>query len=72
MEPIREGRCKRSCLGRSGKRCRVEGTPADGERVILDAARGAITEFAWLDDADTGERIGINPECVVLLRGSGP
>jgi hypothetical protein len=55
-----------------GDRCRVEGTPADVERIILDAARGAIMEFAWFDDADTGERLGINPECVVALRGSEP
>jgi hypothetical protein len=36
--------------------------------VILDAARGSIMELAWFVEADTGERIGINPECVVLLR----
>jgi hypothetical protein len=51
-----------------GDRYRVEGTAADAERVILNAARGSIMELAWFDDADTGERIGINPEHVVMLR----
>jgi hypothetical protein len=51
-----------------GDRYRVEGTAQDAERVILAAARGSIMELAWFDDADTGERIGINPEHVVLLR----
>lgn len=51
-----------------GERYRVEGAAQDIERAILDAARGSIMELAWFDDADTGERIGINPEHVVLLR----
>ena len=51
-----------------GDRYRVEGTAEDVERAILNAARGSIMEFAWFDDVDTGERIGINPEHVVVLR----
>ena len=51
-----------------GARYCVEGTAREVERTILDAARGSIMEFAWFDDVDTGERIGINPEHVVLLR----
>jgi hypothetical protein len=51
-----------------GERYRVEGTAKEIERVILDAARGSIMEFAWIVEADTGERLGINPECVVMLR----
>jgi hypothetical protein len=47
---------------------RVEGDPKDVERRILDAARGSIMEIAWFVEAGTGERIGINPECVVALR----
>lgn len=53
----------------SGDRYRVEGSPKDVERLILDAARGSIMELAWMVDADTGDRIGINPEHVVMLRG---
>ena len=52
----------------TGDRYRVEGDAKDVERRILDAARGSIMELAWMADADTGERIGINPESVVALR----
>jgi len=52
----------------TGDRYRVGGDAKDVERRILDAARGSIMELAWMADADTGERIGINPECVVALR----
>lgn len=51
-----------------GDRYRVEGEVKDVERLILDAARGSIMELAWMIEADTGERIGINPESVVMLR----
>jgi hypothetical protein len=51
-----------------GDRYQVEGDAADVERVILAAARGSIMELAWLIEAETGERIGVNPESVVLLR----
>ena len=54
----------------TGERYRVEGDLRDVERIILDAARGAIMELAWMADAETGERIGINPECVVVLRAA--
>jgi hypothetical protein len=52
----------------NGVRFRVEGKAKDVERSILDAARGSIMELAWLVDAGTGERIGLNPEYVVMLR----
>jgi len=51
-----------------GERYRVEGEAKDVERLILDAARGSIMELAWLVEAASGERIGVNPECVVMLR----
>jgi hypothetical protein len=54
-----------------GERYRVEGEAKDVERLILDAARGSIMELAWLTDVQTGEPLGINPECVVMLRGVG-
>ncbi|MGO9886704.1 MAG: hypothetical protein ACLP0L_02140 [Solirubrobacteraceae bacterium] len=47
---------------------RVEGAARDVERMILDAARGSIMQFAWLVEIDTGERIAVNPEHVVMLR----
>jgi hypothetical protein len=54
-----------------GVRHRVEGEAGDVERAILDAARGSIMEFAWLVDAETGERVGINPAMVASLRAAG-
>jgi hypothetical protein len=54
-----------------GVRQSVEGGASDVERAILDAARGSIMEFAWLIDAETGERVGVNPALVVALRAVG-
>jgi hypothetical protein len=54
-----------------GERYRVDGTTEEVERTILNADRGSIMEFAWFIDVDTGERVGINPDCVVMLRGTG-
>ena len=51
-----------------GDRYRVEGEAREVERLILDAARGSLMEFAWLVEAQTGDRVGINPESVVMLR----
>ena len=51
-----------------GERFRVRGDPKEVERAVLDAARGSIMELAWLVEAETGERIGINPEYVMMLR----
>jgi hypothetical protein len=54
-----------------GDRYRVKGTTEEVERAILNADRGSIMEFAWLVEVDTGERVGINPQCVVMLRALG-
>jgi hypothetical protein len=56
----------------TGERCRVEGAAKDVERLILDAARGSIMQLAWLTDAQAGEPLAINPECVVMLRALTP
>ena len=52
----------------TGDRYRVEGDAKAVERIILDAARGSIMELAWMVEVDTGDRLGINPEYVVMLR----
>lgn len=52
----------------SGDRHRIEGDPKDVERIILDAARGSLMQFAWLIDAETGESLAVNPDHVVTLR----
>jgi hypothetical protein len=54
-----------------GERFRVQGDAPDVERLILDAARGSIMELAWFVEVETGDRIGINPECVMMLRAVG-
>jgi hypothetical protein len=46
----------------------VEGDVDDVQALILAAARGSIMELAWMMDAETGERVGVNPEHVVMLR----
>jgi cation transporter-like permease len=58
-----------------GERLQVQGEAETIEAAILSAARGSLLEFAWMADARTGERIGVNPDHVVALRavnaGSG-
>lgn len=51
-----------------GERYRVQGDAKEVERLIVDASRGSMMALAWLTDADTGARLGINPEHVVSLR----
>ncbi len=51
-----------------GGQYRVQGDASDVERLILNAARGSIMELAWMTDAKTGERLGVNPSSVVSLR----
>jgi hypothetical protein len=54
-----------------GDRYQVDGDPKDVEQAILDAARGSLMQLAWLIESETGARLGINPECVVMLRALG-
>jgi hypothetical protein len=54
-----------------GDRLQVEGEATRIEGQILSAARGSILEFAWMTEARTGERIGINPDQVLMLRALG-
>jgi hypothetical protein len=51
-----------------GDRLRIDGDPRAVESAILSAARGSIMELAWMTDAQTGERVGINPDHVIMLR----
>jgi hypothetical protein len=51
-----------------GDRLQVQGETTEIEGQILAAARGSILEFAWMTEAGTGERIGINPDQVLMLR----
>jgi hypothetical protein len=55
-----------------GERFRVDAEAKDVEALILSAARGSIMELAWLTEASTGARIGLNPEHVLMLRALTP
>jgi hypothetical protein len=55
----------------TGDRHRVETGVNDAERIILDAARGSLMEFAWFVDAETGQEVAVNPDHVVTLRAVG-
>ncbi len=55
-----------------GGRFRVEGSAQETEGLIIDAARGSIMQLAWLTEAETGERLGVNPEHVVVVRSITP
>jgi hypothetical protein len=52
----------------SGTCCRVRGSAEDVEKQMLDAARGSLLELVWLTETESGRRIALNPEHVVLLR----
>lgn len=41
------------------------------EKALSDAARSGQSRLAWLTEAGTGRRIGVNPAHVVTLRIAG-
>jgi len=51
-----------------GERLRVDGDAEQVQALILSAARGSLMELAWMTEADSGQRIGVNPDHVLLLR----
>lgn len=55
-----------------GERVRVDGDSHDVEAAILAAARGSLLEFAWMREADSGRRVGVNPDRVVMIRAAEP
>ncbi len=55
-----------------GERLRVEGEPHDVEARMVSASRGSIMELAWLVEADSGLRVAVNPEHVMMLRALAP
>ena len=38
------------------------------EAAILSAARGSLMELAWMIEAGSGQRVGVNPDHVLMLR----
>jgi hypothetical protein len=54
----------------TGERYQVRGDAREVERLILDAARGSLMQFAWLTEANTGSELAVNPASVVTLRAN--
>ena len=52
----------------NGKTFAIGGEAADVEKAIIAAARGSIMQIAWLEEAEGGGSVGINPAHVVSLR----
>ncbi len=40
------------------------------EKAIIAAARGSIMQLAWLEEAESGRPLGVNPAHVVSLRAA--
>jgi hypothetical protein len=56
----------------TGDRLEVAGSPDEVESSISGAARGSILQLAWLSDAASGRRVGVNPAHVVAIRAAPP
>ncbi|HKZ14094.1 MAG TPA: hypothetical protein VJL81_09645 [Solirubrobacterales bacterium] len=56
----------------NGQIIEVEGDVSEVERVLSDAARSGHARFAWLVEHGSGERVGVNPDQVLTLRGGEP
>jgi hypothetical protein len=52
----------------NGERFSVGGEPLVVEKAIIAAARGSIMQLAWLEEAESGRVLGVNPAHVVSLR----
>jgi hypothetical protein len=55
-----------------GTQIRVDGGVQVVETAIVSAARGSILELAWLTEAQTGQRVAINPDHVLMIRELDP
>jgi hypothetical protein len=55
----------------TGERVEVEGSVEDVAKALENAARSSPGTLAWLTEADTEGRVGVNPAQVVTLRPEG-
>ncbi|MGZ4172196.1 MAG: hypothetical protein ACXVUE_10580 [Solirubrobacteraceae bacterium] len=51
-----------------GERITIDADAQVVESTILSAARGSLMELAWMIEAQTGRRVGINPDHVLMIR----
>lgn len=56
----------------NGQIIEVEGDIGEVEKVLSDAARSGHARFAWLIEHGSGEKVGVNPDQVLTLRGGEP
>jgi hypothetical protein len=54
----------------NGERFAISGEPAEVGEAIIAAARGSIMQLAWLEEAEGGRALGVNPAHVVSLRAA--
>jgi hypothetical protein len=54
----------------NGERFAISGEPVDVGETIIAAARGSIMQLAWLEQAEGGRALGVNPAHVVSLRAA--
>ena len=54
----------------NGERFSIGGEPLDVGEAIIAAARGSIMQLAWLEEAESGRPLGVNPAHVVSLRAA--
>lgn len=52
----------------NGERFAIGGEPLDVEKTIVAAARGSIMQLAWLEEAESGRSVAVNPAHVASLR----
>jgi hypothetical protein len=52
----------------NGERFAIGGEPLDVEKTIVAAARGSIMQLAWLEEAESGRPVAVNPAHVASLR----
>ena len=52
----------------TGVELSVQGSAEDAAKALENAARSSTGTLAWLEAADTGEPIGVNPAQVVTVR----
>jgi hypothetical protein len=52
----------------TGVELEVRGSAEDAAKALENAARSSSGTLAWLEEAGTGERLGVNPLQVVTVR----
>ncbi|HEY2479110.1 MAG TPA: hypothetical protein VGI17_10305 [Solirubrobacterales bacterium] len=56
----------------NGQVVQFEGEVGEVEKLLSDAARSGHARFAWLTEHGSGERVGVNPDQILILRDGRP